>query len=272
MYNKHESSLPALPACAVTIAGSDSAGGAGIQADLKTFTRWQVFGASVLTAVTAQNTLGVTGVQALDPELITAQLDAVLADLPVSAAKTGMLANADIVAVVADGLERQQFPLVVDPVMVATSGARLLDREAEQAVVERLLPIATLVTPNQPEAAVLTGLETQSPPERLAEALLKLGCQAALVTGGHGDGSRVVDILADASGVRRIEHPRLAHRIHGTGCTLSAAITAALARGLPLAEAIKAAEDWLARLLAHLKRPSTGPLALIPFESGPSPV
>jgi hydroxymethylpyrimidine/phosphomethylpyrimidine kinase len=242
---------------ALTIAGSDSSGGAGIQADLKTFTALGVYGASVLTALTAQNTRGVTAVHAPPAEFVTAQIDTVLDDLEVGAVKTGMLANAAIVLAVADAMDkRPSLPLVIDPVMVATSGDRLLEPEAVAAYKTRLIPRALLITPNLPEAAALldeapaADLEAA---ERQARALLALGSRAVLVKGGHrATGSEAVDVLALADGtVHHVSAPWVDTRnTHGTGCTLSAAITAGLATGLPLVEAVRAGKRYLSEALA----------------------
>jgi hydroxymethylpyrimidine/phosphomethylpyrimidine kinase len=221
---------------ALTIAGSDSSGGAGIQADLKTFTALGVYGASVLTALTAQNTRGVTAVHTPPATFVTAQIEAVFADLDVRAVKTGMLADAPIVTAVADALaQRPEVPVVVDPVMVTTSGDSLLAPDAVEAVRSRLIPLASLITPNLPEAAALLDAslaETLAEAETQARALLGLGCHAVLVKGGHRRSAEAVDILATADG--RIEHISArwieTSNTHGTGCTLSAAIAALLAR------------------------------------------
>jgi len=216
---------------ALTIAGSDSGGGAGIQADLKTFQRFGVFGTSVITAITAQNTLGVLAVHLVPEEMVRAQLAALAADLPAHACKTGMLASARLVAVVAESLD-PDTPYVCDPVMVASSGDRLLNPDAERVIAERLIPGATLVTPNLDEAAILAGFPVRDPAamERAGRALLELGAEAVLVKGGHLPGEVLVDLLVTPAGTRRFEHPRIAtSSTHGTGCTLSAAITAGLA-------------------------------------------
>jgi hydroxymethylpyrimidine/phosphomethylpyrimidine kinase len=235
---------------ALTIAGSDSSGGAGIQADLKTFTAFGVYGASVITALTAQNTQGVSAVEAVSPAFVAAQIDAVLSDLDVDAIKTGMLANAAIVEAVVERLAKgPRRLLVVDPVMVATSGDVLLEPDAVAAIKLRLAPLATLITPNLPEAARLLGTsEAASEAEAgdQASALLALGCDAVLVKGGHGSGDAAIDLLCDASGVERFAMERVATRhTHGTGCTLSAAIAALLARGATLREAIARAKAYV---------------------------
>jgi hydroxymethylpyrimidine/phosphomethylpyrimidine kinase len=241
---------------ALTIAGSDSGGGAGIQADLKTFHQFGVFGTSVVTAVTAQNTTGVRAWHALPPELVTRQIDALADDLPPLAVKSGMLGSAQLVVAVAEGIARRRLPrYVLDPVMVATSGDRLLERDAERLIAERLVPLATLVTPNLDEAAVLIGDRVTAPGdmERAGRALLKLGAQAALVKGGHlpRDGDEIVDVLVTDGAVRRFTHTRLdTTSTHGTGCTLSAAIAAGLAHGRPLEHAVEDALDFVHRAIA----------------------
>ena len=245
---------------ALTIAGSDSGGGAGLQADLKTFHQFGVFGTSVVTAVTAQNTVGVRAWQGLPPELVTRQIDALADDLPPLAVKSGMLGSAELVEAVAEGIARRRLPrYVLDPVMVATSGDRLLERAAERLIAERLVPLATLVTPNLDEAAILVGDRVTAPGEmeRAGRALLKLGAQAALVKGGHlpreeeGEGDEIVDVLVMDGAVRRFTHTRLdTTSTHGTGCTLSAAISAGLAHGRPLERAVEDALDFVHRAIA----------------------
>jgi hydroxymethylpyrimidine/phosphomethylpyrimidine kinase len=239
---------------ALTIAGSDSGGGAGIQADLKTFHQFGVFGTSAVVAITAQNTRGVSAVHAVPLPAVRAQLAALAADLPPAAVKTGMLATAPLVATVADGITEHGFPnYVCDPVMVATSGDRLLDASAVQIVRERLVPIARLVTPNLHEAALLTERSVETPAEMVAagRALLQLGAGAALVKGGHLAGDVLEDVLVTPDGTVRFPGTRLhTTSTHGTGCTLSAAITAGLALGRPLREAIAAALDFVHRAIA----------------------
>ncbi len=245
---------------ALTIAGSDSGGGAGLQADLKTFHQFGVFGTSVVTAVTAQNTVGVRGWQGLPPELVTRQIDALADALPPLAVQSGMLGSAELVEAVAAGIARRRLPrYVLDPVMVATSGDRLLERAAERLIAERLVPLATLVTPNLDEAAILVGDRVTAPDdmERAGRALLKLGAQAALVKGGHlpreeeGEGDEIVDVLVTDGAVRRFTHSRLdTTSTHGTGCTLSAAIAAGLAHGRPLERAVEDALDFVHRAIA----------------------
>jgi hydroxymethylpyrimidine/phosphomethylpyrimidine kinase len=245
---------------ALTIAGSDSGGGAGIQADLKTFHQFGVFGTSVIVALTAQNTRGVRAVHAVPYSMVAAQLDALAEDLPPAAVKTGMLATARLVRQVADGIRGHGWQTYVcDPVMVATSGDRLLDASAEAVVRERLLPLATLVTPNLDEAAILTDLEVRDPSqmERAGHRLLELGAGAALVKGGHLDAPVMTDILITDRGIRRFTHPRLATTsTHGTGCTLSAAIAAGLALGRDLESAVADGLDFVRR--AMLAAPGLG--------------
>jgi hydroxymethylpyrimidine/phosphomethylpyrimidine kinase len=235
---------------ALTIAGSDPSGGAGLQADLKTFTALGVYGASVVTALTAQKTRGVVGAIGVPPEFIALQMEAVVTDLRVDAAKTGMLADVATVLAVAAEVRRHQIrPLVVDPVMVATSGDVLLAPEAIETVRRELIPLAEIITPNLPEAAKLLGEDQAADVaamEGQAQRLLALGPKAVLVKDGHGLGAEAVDVLATRDGVRRFAKPRIATRnTHGTGCTLAAAIAAFLARGLALSQAVERAKDFL---------------------------
>ena len=227
------------PRC-LTIATSDSGGGAGIQADLKAFAAAGVYGTSALVALTAQSTTAVTALHALPPDFIRAQLDAVFDDIGVDAAKTGMLFSRTIIETVAEFLERHPVPLVVDPVLIASSGAQLLQDEAVETMIQRLFPLATVVTPNLPEAETLTRLSGASRRE-LAERLVELGAAAAIVTGGHGD--TAVDHLFD--GREHVEIPVERHPVaatHGAGCTHSATLAGLLARGLPLLEAARGAQ------------------------------
>jgi hydroxymethylpyrimidine/phosphomethylpyrimidine kinase len=238
---------PSTVPCALTIAGSDSSGGAGIQADLRTFAALRVFGTSAITAVTSQNTLGVRGVVALDPAFVASQIDAVLDDIPVGAIKTGMLANAGIVEAVVRELLKSNVPVVVDPVMVAKSGAPLLDDDAVTAVRTRLVPRATLVTPNLPEAERLVGFAVRNvdEQEQAARALVDMGARAALVKGGHGAGDPV-DVLFDGGTLEKLTSTRVdTPHTHGTGCTYSAAIAALLARGRKLEEAVVEAHAYV---------------------------
>lgn len=239
---------------ALTIAGSDSGGGAGIQADLKTFQQFGVFGTSVIVAITAQNTRGVRAVEAVSESMVSAQLIALAEDLPPAALKTGMLAEAGLVRRVARAIRENEWsPLVVDPVMVSTSGDRLLSTEAEEVVREDLLPLAALVTPNLDEAAILTGRVVHDIPtmERAGASLLRFGAGAALIKGGHLSGDTVTDVLVTSSGARRFERPRIDTKsLHGTGCTLSAAITAGLALGRPLETAVADGLEFVHRAIA----------------------
>ncbi|MDQ2050691.1 bifunctional hydroxymethylpyrimidine kinase/phosphomethylpyrimidine kinase [Natronolimnohabitans sp. A-GB9] len=238
---------------ALTIAGSDSGGGAGIQADLATMAAHGVFGMSAITAVTAQHTRGVESSHVLPVEEIEAQLEAVTDDFEVGAAKTGMLATTETVRTVADRAAGFDFPLVVDPVMVATTGDRLLEREAERAY-EDLLGEATLATPNADEAEVLTDIavaDTESAREA-GEAILETGVDAVLLKGGHVPGETVRDILVTSEDVKTFEHPRVGtDATHGSGCTLAAAIAARLAKGEPLETAVEGATDFLARAVRY---------------------
>jgi hydroxymethylpyrimidine/phosphomethylpyrimidine kinase len=234
---------------ALTVAGSDSGGGAGIQADLKTFSAFQVFGMSVLTAVTAQNSVGVTGVHNLPPEFVAQQLDAVLDDFGADAVKVGMLSTAGIIRVVAGRLKVQgaTTPIVLDPVMIAKSGDPLLQPEARAALIETMLPLATVVTPNLHEAAVLADLPvaTEADMEEAARRIHARGPRHVLVKGGHLKDS-ATDILYDGRGFTRFPAPRLeSSNTHGTGCTYSAAIAAGLAHGRPLITAIGEAKAYV---------------------------
>jgi hydroxymethylpyrimidine/phosphomethylpyrimidine kinase len=239
---------------ALTIAGSDSGGGAGIQADLKTFHQYGVFGTSVIVALTAQNTRGVHSVHPIPGPMVEDQLAALASDLPPAALKTGMLATASLVRLVADSIKGYGWTnLVCDPVMVATSGDRLLDPAAEAVVRNRLVPLAALITPNLDEAAILTTMEVRDPAqmEQAGRRLLELGAAAALVKGGHLPGDLMTDVLVTPDGVRHFTHTRInTTSTHGTGCTLSAAITAGLALGKPLEAAVTDGLDFLHRAIA----------------------
>jgi hydroxymethylpyrimidine/phosphomethylpyrimidine kinase len=235
---------------ALTIAGSDSGGGAGIQADLKTFAAHGVYGTSAITALTAQNTRGVTGVHVVPAEFVVAQIDAIAADLGCDAVKTGMLATAAIVEAVAAAIEELELPnLVVDPVMVAKGGDRLLADDAVFAVRSVLLRLARVVTPNVPEAEVLAGMSVRSVSDarEAARRILRLGPAAVLIKGGHLPGDTITDLLVDGGHEVVLTGPRIHGRhTHGTGCTLAAAMTARLARGQPLEEAARAAKAYVA--------------------------
>ena len=233
---------------ALTVAGSDSGGGAGIQADLKTFSAFRVFGMSVLTAVTAQNSVGVTGVHNLPPEFVAQQIDAVLGDFGADAVKLGMLSTAPIIRAVADRLTAHgQSRVVLDPVMVAKSGAPLLQPEARTALIEAVLPLAEVVTPNLPEAAVLAEMSvtTVTDMEEAARRIHARGPRHVLVKGGHLADS-ATDLLYDGRAFTRFAAPRLdSHNTHGTGCTLSAAIAAGMAQGAPLVAAVREAKAYV---------------------------
>jgi hydroxymethylpyrimidine kinase/phosphomethylpyrimidine kinase len=239
---------------ALTIAGSDSGGGAGIQADLKTFAALGVHGTSAITAVTAQNTLGVSDYVELPPKIIRAQIEDVFADLRPAAAKTGMLSSAAIIDVVASAIaELGLESLVVDPVMVAKGGAKLLRDDAVDALRTRLVPLAALITPNLPEAEVLLGRRIGSRPERerAARDLVRLGCQAAVVKGGHAEGD-ADDVVCEGDEVTWLRGPRIdTPNTHGSGCAFSAAITAWLARGSSLHGALAAAKAFITGAIEH---------------------
>jgi hydroxymethylpyrimidine/phosphomethylpyrimidine kinase len=240
---------------ALTIAGSDSGGGAGIQADLKTFSALGVFGMTAITAVTVQNTKGVSGFDELSPVTVAAQIRAVAGDIGVDAAKTGMLASAPIVEVVAEAVRETRLPnLVVDPVFVSKHGHTLLAEDAVDALRRLILPLATLVTPNLPEAAGLAGVEVRTPDDMrtAASAILALGAGAVLLKGGHLEGERASDLFADGATEEWIEAERIdTPNTHGTGCTLSSAITAHLARGASLPEAVRAGKRFVTEAIRH---------------------
>jgi hydroxymethylpyrimidine/phosphomethylpyrimidine kinase len=248
---------------AVTIAGSDSSGGAGIQADLKTFSALGVYGASVITALTAQNTRGVTAIHDVPPAFIAAQMDAVFSDLAVGAVKIGMLSQPAVIDTVAAGLARHgQTNVVLDPVMVAASGDRLLADAAIDVLRRALIPRAMIVTPNLPEAAALLGgpiARNEADMREQAERLLKLGCRAVLIKGGHAEGPESVDLLVEPTAVARLTAERVAtHNTHGTGCTLSSAIAAGLAKGQDLATAVRKAKDYVTAAIAAADRLGVG--------------
>jgi hydroxymethylpyrimidine/phosphomethylpyrimidine kinase len=240
---------------ALTVAGSDSSAGAGIQADLKTFAALGAYGTSAITAITAQNTVGVDSFERVSPDLVYAQMKSVATDLQIAALKTGMLVDAEIISAVARAIgDFKLRNLVVDPVMVAKSGHRLLLPEAEAALKEKLLPLAFIVTPNIPEAEVLTGQKITGKEDMQSAAinLRAMGAKFVLIKGGHLDGADATDILYDGQGFREFSAPRVVtSSTHGTGCTLSAAITAHLAHGLEAAGAIQAAKEYLTAALRH---------------------
>lgn len=252
--------------CALTIAGSDSGGGAGIQADLKTFAALGVHGLSAITAITAQNTRGVRAIHPVPLKHLRAQLDALFEDFPIGAVKTGMLGDAKTTRCVAHELgKRKPAWLVVDPVMIATSGARLLDRDAIRVLRDELIPLADVLTPNLPEAEALLGthITNARDAKRAASALLELGAGAVLLKGGHARGREVIDLYADARGMLEFRHPRLDIQAHGTGCTLSAALAACLARGSTPRSAVRSAIAFVQRALHHGYRPGGGALHVL---------
>ena len=248
---------------ALTIAGSDSSGGAGIQADLKSFAALGVYGASAITALTAQNTKGVSGIHPVPAAFVSAQIDAVFSDLAVGAVKIGMVAQAETIAAIADGLTRwAPRHIVLDPVMVATSGDRLLAAEAVDALKTLLFPLASLITPNLPEAAALLNepvASNEAEGERQGKQLLAMGCRAVLVKGGHGHGSESIDYLIDADRSIALSAPRIATaNTHGTGCSLSSAIAAGLAKGETMETAVRHAKAWITDAIAAADRFAVG--------------
>ena len=248
----------------LSIAGSDSGGGAGIQADLKTFSALGCYGMTAITAITAQNTCGVTGIHGIPPEMLKAQIDAVVQDIGVDAVKIGMLHSPDVVHVVADAIRTYQLPhVVLDPVMVATSGDRLIAQETVAVLVQELFPLAEVVTPNLDEAGWLLGrsIEGVDSLDDAAQDLLRLGANVALLKGGHLPGDWVVDVLAvrGQPQLQRLESQRITtHNGHGTGCTLSSAIASHLALGLPLAQAVAQARGYILGAIAAGADVSTG--------------
>lgn len=260
----------------LTIAGSDSGGGAGIQADLKTFHQFGVFGASAITAITAQNTVGVTSWEPVSPELLREQIDVVAADLKPVAVKSGMLGTAELIRVVSAALQRHGLKnYVLDPVMVATSGDMLIDAEGAHAMKHDLVPLATLVTPNTDEAAALTGMRVtdEATMRRAAERLVELGAKAALITGGDftsGAGSTILDLFYDGE-FTAFTHPRIeTSNTHGTGCTLSAAIAAQLAHGATLRDSVRSAVDYVHAAIESAPQLGSGNGPLNHFARGKS--
>jgi hydroxymethylpyrimidine/phosphomethylpyrimidine kinase len=248
---------------ALTIAGSDSSGGAGIQADLKTFAAFGVYGASVVTALTAQNTTGVSGIHQVPATFVTAQIDAVFADLAVGAVKIGMVADLSVIDAIAAGLARwSPKHIVLDPVMVATSGDRLLAAEAVDALRTKLIPRASLITPNLPEAAALLDEPLATDERAVAsqgQRLLAMGCRAVLIKGGHGQGAESTDYLVTGTGVIALSAPRIATKnTHGTGCSLSSAIAAGLAKGEDMEIAVRHAKTWISAAIAAADRFTVG--------------
>lgn len=242
------------PRKALTIAGSDSGGGAGIQADLKTFSALGVYGASVITAITAQNTVGVSAIMDVTTDVISRQIEAVLSDIKPQAVKTGMLSTASIIQTVSDTIKTHAVKkLVVDPVMVAKSGDRLLQDSAISALIEQLLPQAMVLTPNIPEAEVLTGktITTLSDMERAADTLRAMGPKYIIVKGGHLKGE-AIDVFYDGRKIYHLRHQRIRSKnTHGTGCTFSAAIAAHLAKGLPVLESVRLAKRYISQAITH---------------------
>ncbi|MEM4725420.1 MAG: bifunctional hydroxymethylpyrimidine kinase/phosphomethylpyrimidine kinase [Nitrososphaerales archaeon] len=252
---------------ALTIAGSDSGGGAGIQADLKTFAALGVYGMCVITAVTAQNTTGVSAVQPIDDEVVREQIRVVVSDIGVDAVKTGMLYSRGIIEVVADELENIKAPLVVDPVMVAKSGARLLKEDAEEALIKKILPLATVVTPNLDEAARLAGLSIKSleDAEEAAKKIATLGPKAVVVKGGHLDLEESVDTLYYNGVVRKYASKRVSGGTHGTGCTFASAIAALLAKGYDIFSAVEEAKRFVADAILHSPKVGRGVAPVSPL-------
>lgn len=251
MNDDYDNRQPEPAPRALTIAGSDSGGGAGIQADLKTFHQHGVYGEAAITLITVQNTRSVMRVEVLDAGLVAEQIRAVVSDIPPRAAKTGALGSVAVIEAVAREAVAFDFPLVVDPVMISKHGASLMAAEAQSALRELLIPRAALLTPNLPEAAALTGLKVSDVAgmRRAAEALLALGCRAVLVKGGHLEGE-AVDVYFDGHAFREFPSPRIATaHTHGTGCTYSAAITANLANGLEMVESVTRARAFIAEAI-----------------------
>jgi hydroxymethylpyrimidine/phosphomethylpyrimidine kinase len=248
---------------ALTIAGSDSSGGAGIQADLKTFAALGVYGASVITALTAQNTAGVSAIHQVPPEFVTAQMDAVFSDLSIGAVKIGMVAQAGTIEAIEAGLTRwSPKHVILDPVMVASSGDRLLAPEAVAALRSKLIPRASLITPNLPEAAALLDepiAEGEAAIESQGKRLLELGCSAVLIKGGHGQGAESIDYLITAKAIVALAAPRIATKnTHGTGCSLSSAVAAGLAKREEMEMAVRNAKAWVSAAIAAADRLGVG--------------
>jgi hydroxymethylpyrimidine/phosphomethylpyrimidine kinase len=248
---------------ALTIAGSDSSAGAGIQADLKTFAAFGVYGASVITALTAQNTNGVSAIHQVPADFVTAQMDAVFGDLDVRAVKIGMVAQLATIDAIAAGLTRwSPKHVVLDPVMVATSGDRLLATDAVDALRIKLIPRASLITPNLPEAAVLLDepvASSEAAIENQGKRLLTMGCRAVLIKGGHGQGTESIDYFVSGSGVTALAAPRIVTKnTHGTGCSLSSAIAAGLAKGDDMESAVRQAKTWISAAITAADRLGVG--------------
>ena len=252
---------------ALTIAGSDSGGGAGIQADLKTFAALGVYGMSAITAVTAQNTMSVTAVQPIDPQIVREQIRAVASDIGVDAVKTGMLYTDEIIEVVADELNQLNVPIVVDPVMVAKSGARLLREDAEEALIKKIIPLATIVTPNLPEAEKLAKMSIKrlEDAEEAAKKIAALGPRAVVVKGGHLEQDECVDTLYFDGVIRIYRGRRISGGTHGTGCTFASAITAYLAKGYDIYEAIEGAKRFTEDAIAYSQSVGSGVAPVSPL-------
>jgi hydroxymethylpyrimidine/phosphomethylpyrimidine kinase len=262
-HDKSRTTAAGMTPIALTIAGSDSGGGAGIQADLKTFSALGVYGASVVTALTAQNTKGVTAIHDVPAEFVTAQMDAVFSDLDVGAVKIGMVSQRAVIEAIAAGLERwRQRKVVLDPVMIAASGDKLLADDAIEVLKRALIPRALVVTPNLPEAAALLDApiaRNETEMREQGERLLALGPQAVLIKGGHGSGPESVDLLIEPHAFARLAADRIpTQNTHGTGCTLSSAIAAGLAKGLALSEAVGAAKRYVTDALVAADRIKIG--------------
>ena len=246
---------------ALTIAGSDPSGGAGIQADLKTFHQFEVYGAAVVTLLTVQNTMRLDRVECVDPQLVREQIRAVIEDLSPAAVKTGALGTRAIVEAVAEEAAQFACPLVVDPVMISKHGLRLMAEDARESMARRLAPLAFLLTPNIPEAAALTGIpiRTIGDMRRAAECLAAMGARAVLIKGGHGEGAESVDLLVERTSLTRLAAQRIAtQNTHGSGCTLSSAIAAGLAKGLDLVAAVREAKAFVSAAIAASARLDIG--------------
>jgi hydroxymethylpyrimidine/phosphomethylpyrimidine kinase len=257
--------------CALTVAGSDSSGGAGIQADLKTFAAFGVYGVSAVTAITAQSTSGIIASLALPADLVEAQIEAVASDIPIQAVKTGMLANAAIVEAVAAAIQDLELPsVVVDPVLVSKGGVRLLDDDGVQMLLTELLPLARVVTPNLPEAEALSGRRIRSLADRrdAAERIRDQGARAVIITGGHDEGGTIVDLVLDDTFTELRVDRAAGHGAHGTGCTFASAVAALLARGVPLVDAAARAQTYVAEAIRRAPALGSGAAPLHHFWGG----
>ena len=257
---------PVIERSVLTVAGSDSCGGAGIQADLNTFAAFGVYGASVITAVTARNTLAIEAVEPVSDHMIVAQMESVLEDLPVSAIKIGMLPSVPAIAILGEFLKQQRtVPTVVDPVVIEPEGSRLTGETALEAIQNHLFPLATLITPNLEEARVLTGMTigNMQQMEDAAGELLERGSSAVFLKGGRFGGEEITDILLTRDGIVRYTHPAFESRFHGTGCALSSAVAAGLALGRPLTEAVQDGVDYVQACLRNSIAPVKGRIGLL---------